>query len=133
MQRFVIICAWAQQNCDQKVLFLAMYLLQIIYYSVLGSTIDMTSPKIPFKTILVIYYIGWPVKHGRVFWYPITSDLSSVRYCSRLHWTSHFKKVPEKTRSCLTGYPVPCKCFSNCLKMLFRSMVEPKPENNIIE
>ena len=39
------------------------------------------------------------------FWYFIKSDLSSVRYCTRLHWTSNFFQGTRKTRPCLTGYP----------------------------
>ena len=31
-----------------------------------------------------------PDKHCRVFWYLVKSDLSSVRLCTRVHWTRHF-------------------------------------------
>ena len=34
------------------------------------------------------------------------SDLSSVPYCTRVHWTSHFLRGTRKTRPCLTGHPV---------------------------
>ena len=40
------------------------------------------------------------------FWYPIKSDLSSVRYCTSVHWTNQFFKGTRITRPCLTGDPV---------------------------
>ena len=40
-------------------------------------------------------------------WYLVKSDLSNVRYCTRVHWTSYFLQGTRKTRSCLTGHPVP--------------------------
>ena len=47
---------------------------------------------------------GLPIKHGVVFL--VTYKKSSVRYCTREHWTSHYTQVTRKTRSCLTGNPV---------------------------
>ena len=39
-------------------------------------------------------------------WYLEKSDLFSVRYCTRGHWTNHFIQDTRKTRPCLTGDPV---------------------------
>ena len=50
--------------------------------------------------------ILYTVKHDRVFFVPLKSDLSSVRLYSSVHWTSHFLQVTRKTRSCLTGHSV---------------------------
>ena len=33
-----------------------------------------------------------------LFWYLVKSDLSSVRYCTRIHWTSHFLQRTRNTR-----------------------------------
>ena len=46
----------------------------------------------------------WPVKHDLIFWYLVKSDLSSVRFCSCVHWISHFYQSTWNTRSCLTGH-----------------------------
>ena len=53
---------------------------------------------------LICLRTGWPVIHGRVFL--VKSDLSSVRYCTHVHWTSHFFQGTRKTRLCLIGHPV---------------------------
>ena len=34
------------------------------------------------------------------FWYFEKSDLSSVHYCTRVHWTSHFVQGTKNTQSC---------------------------------
>ena len=34
------------------------------------------------------------------FWCFVKSDLSSVRYCTRVHWTSHFLLVTRITWTC---------------------------------
>ena len=41
------------------------------------------------------------------FWYLVKSDLSIVRYCTHIHWTSHFLQGTRKTEPCLTGHSVP--------------------------
>ena len=41
-----------------------------------------------------------------IFWYIVKSDLSSVRYCTRIHSTRHFLQGTRKTRPYLTGHPV---------------------------
>ena len=41
------------------------------------------------------------------FWYLVKSDLSSVGYCTRVHWTSHFLQGTRNPRSCITCHPVP--------------------------
>ena len=41
-------------------------------------------------------HTGWPVKHGRVSWYLVKSYLSCVRYCTRVHWKSHFLQGTRK-------------------------------------
>ena len=46
-----------------------------------------------------------------VFWYLVKSDLSSVRYSPRIHWTSHVLQGTRNTRPCLTGHPV---CRDSC-------------------
>ena len=48
-----------------------------------------------------------PDKHGRVSWYLVKSDVYFLRYCTHVHWTSHFLQGTINTRPCLTGYPVP--------------------------
>ena len=45
------------------------------------------------------------------FWYLGESDLSSVRHCSHVHWTSHFNPGTIKSGPGLTGPPV-CTCES---------------------
>ena len=35
------------------------------------------------------------------FWYLVKIDLSSVRYCTRIHWTSYFLQGSIKTRPCI--------------------------------
>ena len=49
---------------------------------------------------------GWPDKHGRIFLVPFKSDLSSVRYSTRIHRTRHFLQGTRKTRLCLSGHTV---------------------------
>ena len=40
------------------------------------------------------------------FWYLVISDLSSVYYCTRVHWTSHIFQGTRNTQQCITGDPV---------------------------
>ena len=40
------------------------------------------------------------------FWFLVKSDMSNVRYCTRVHWPSHFFQGTRKTRPCLTCQPV---------------------------
>ena len=61
------------------------------------------------NTQLVVTY-NLTDKHGSVFWYLVKSDLSSVRYCTRVHWTSHVLQDPRNTRPCLAGHPVSTWC-----------------------
>ena len=39
-------------------------------------------------------------------WYLIKSDVSSVRYSTRVHWTGNFLQGIRKTQPCLSGHPV---------------------------
>ena len=48
---------------------------------------------------------GLPVKHDRVFWFIVKSDLSSVRYCT-LHWTNNVLQGTKTSRPCLFGHIV---------------------------
>ena len=48
----------------------------------------------------------WPDIHGSIFWYLVLSDLSSVHYFTRKHWTSHFLQGTIKTGPCVNGNPV---------------------------
>ena len=46
------------------------------------------------------------------FWYLVKSYLSSVRYRTRLHWTSNFLQGTRDTRPCLIGHSVdPESCY----------------------
>ena len=47
-----------------------------------------------------------PDKHGRVFLAPLKRDLTIVRVCTPVIWTSHFLEGTRNTRPCLTGHPV---------------------------
>ena len=40
------------------------------------------------------------------FWNLAKHDLSSIRHCTRVHWTSHFLQDNKKIRPCITGHPV---------------------------
>ena len=40
------------------------------------------------------------------FWYLVKSELPSVRYCTCVHWTSHFLQGTIKTRPSLSDHPV---------------------------
>ena len=40
------------------------------------------------------------------FWQLLKRDLSSVRYGTPVHWTSHFLQGKWNTRPCITGDPV---------------------------
>ena len=40
------------------------------------------------------------------FWYLVIGDLSGVRFCTRIHWTSHFLQGTRKTGPSLTSHPV---------------------------
>ena len=40
------------------------------------------------------------------FWYPVKSDLFTVRCSTRVHRTSHFLQGTRPTRPCLSGDPV---------------------------
>ena len=40
-------------------------------------------------------------------WYLVKSDLSSVRHCSFVHWTSNFLQGTRTTRPCITDHRVP--------------------------
>ena len=40
------------------------------------------------------------------FCYLVQSDLSSVRYCKRVHWKSNFLLGTRNTWPCITGSPV---------------------------
>ena len=40
------------------------------------------------------------------FWYLVKIDLSSVDYCIRVHWASHFLQGTRNSWPCLTGHPV---------------------------
>ena len=66
-----------------------------------------------------LHSTGWPVKHGRVFWYPVKRDLSSVRYCTvyvpqrRVRYTvppaflaPPYSRTPRTPRSLNTGCQV---------------------------
>ena len=39
-------------------------------------------------------------------WHLVKGDLSRVRFCKRVHWSSHFLQGTRNTRLCLTGHPV---------------------------
>ena len=54
----------------------------------------------------IVYIQGDQSNMALFLWYLIKSDFSNVRYCTRVHWTSHFSKVSKKTRPYLTGDPV---------------------------
>ena len=41
------------------------------------------------------------------FWYFVKSDMTGVRYCTRVHWTSHYIQGTRNTRPCITRHPVP--------------------------
>ena len=46
-------------------------------------------------------------------WYLVKSDMSSVSYCTQVHWTGHFFfKGNRNTRLCLTGHPVDHRLIS---------------------
>ena len=45
---------------------------------------------------------GLPVQ-AMFFWYLVKIFLSSVRFCTDVHWT---RQVTRNTRPCLTGHPV---------------------------
>ena len=40
------------------------------------------------------------------FWYSVKSDVSCVRYCICVHWTSHFLQGTINTKPCLNDHPV---------------------------
>ena len=40
------------------------------------------------------------------FWYFFIRDLSRVRYCIPVHWTSHLLQGTKNTQPCITGHPV---------------------------
>ena len=40
------------------------------------------------------------------FCYLVISDLSSIRYYTHVHWTSHVSQGTRKIWPCLTGHPV---------------------------
>ena len=44
------------------------------------------------------------------FWYLVISVLYTVRYCTRVHWTSHFLQGTRNTRPCITGRGHPVLC-----------------------
>ena len=55
------------------------------------------------------WYIHKQIKMAVFIWYRVKSNLSTVSYCSRVHWTSHCLQCTSNTRPCLTGHPVyPC-------------------------
>ena len=45
-------------------------------------------------------------KHGRVFLGPCKKRLVQCRYCTSIHWTSHFTQGTRNTGACITGHPV---------------------------
>ena len=51
-----------------------------------------------------------------LFWHLVKSDLSSVSYCTLVHWASHFLQGNRNTRPCISGYPV--LHLSNCQRIL---------------
>ena len=75
------------------------------------------------NSVMYVYCIGCPGRHGRsleymmisylalLFWYLVKSDLSSVRYYNGVHWASHFLQGTRKTRS-LYNDIIACK--DNC-------------------
>ena len=46
------------------------------------------------------------VNMAMLFWYLVKSDLSSVGYYTRVHWTSHLIQGTRNTRLCITGHSV---------------------------
>ena len=59
-----------------------------------------------------------------LFWYLVKSDLSSVRYCTSVYWTSHFLPGTRNTRPYITGQPVPVIFLD---EDRFGGEVEPPP------
>ena len=74
--------------------------ISLLFPSIVGLTIKVVGKKEEEKKIKSLIKwedkrkkcTGGPVKHGRVFWYRVKSELSRVRYCTRVHWTSHFSQ-----------------------------------------
>ena len=56
------------------------------------------------------------------FLYFVKSDLSSLRYRTRVHWTSHILQGTRKTRPCLTGHPVYMICYLDLKKKFMYSI-----------
>ena len=54
-------------------------------------------------------YIQCDQLNMAVFFGTFKNYLSSVRYCTRVHCTSHFLQGTRKTRPCLIGHPVSVK------------------------
>ena len=63
--------------------------------------------SVRFRTVPFTVYIAFvqldQINIAVFFLYLVKSDLSSVRYFTRIHWTSHFLQGTIKTLPCLTG------------------------------
>ena len=58
------------------------------------------------------------------FRYLVERDLSSLRDCTRLHWTSHFLQGTKKPRPCLSVHPLPVHVEDGDLFLVTGSVLE---------
>ena len=94
-----------EMSCIEIVSWL--YILYILYMREFKYMWYQIYKLIIVWTISNLFYVQPDqINMAVVFWYLVKSDLSSVRYSTRIHWTSHVLQRTRNTRPCITGHPV---------------------------
>ena len=58
------------------------------------------------------------------FWYLVKSDLSSERYCTRVHWTSHFFQGTRKNTAVFNWSPCILQIFAQYFVWFLRNLTD---------
>ena len=80
----------------------------IILIRILGVKEALGFGSLSLLWTIFMYVQSDQLNMAVLFWYLVNSDMSRVRYCTRVHWTSHFLHGSRKTRPMFNWSPSIC-------------------------